>query len=412
MLRWKHMVLARALSSWNDHVKYSLHEARILELITLRMRIAGMYKARASWLTWYEVCALSKCNAWKVYKIVIRWEKIKYVKTFGTWQEQTNVQRKLRVAATKAVKRWTNKALALVWGRWWGEVRRSRVVKKVALRMRSTGMYKVWNSWSDIATELRRQRTLLGKKEIRVQRAGMHKAWASWFMNAAEFRRQRSLIHRMALRVRSSAVFKAWLSWGDNAADLRRRRALLKETAHRMRSVGMYKAWASWRGNCDALCRMNALHMRSVKRMHKRRTAVSLRIWLQNSKEQIRMETECTKIKMRMANRGIALMFLTWYAHSTETARLEKMCRKLVVRMPSHMICLIKSLNRWGATMVELRRQRRVLSTVAARMRYACVYAALASWMDINKGRRRRWDVLRKILNRMISEMFLTWCIA
>jgi hypothetical protein len=277
------------------------------------MRIAGMYKARASWLTWYEVCALSKSNAFKVYKIVIRWEKIKYVKTFGAWEEQGKAQRKLRFAATKAVKHWTNNSLSLAWVRWWGETRRSRVVKKVAQRMRSTGMYKAWNSW---------------------------------------------------------------------------------------------------RGNCDALCRMNALHMRSVKSMHKRISAVSLCIWLQNSKEQIRMETECTKIKMRTANRGIALMFLTWYAHSTEKARLKKMCRKLAVRMQSHMICLVKSLNRWGATMVELRRQRRVLSTVAARMRYACVYAALASWVDINKGRRRRWDVLRKILNRMISEMFLTWCVA
>jgi hypothetical protein len=313
MLRWKHMVLARALSSWNDHVKDSLHKERVLERTTLRMRIAGMYKARASWLTWYEVCALSKSNAFKVYKIVIRWEKIKYVKTFGAWEEQGKAQRKLRFAATKAVKHWTNNSLSLAWVRWWGETRRSRVVKKVAQRMRSTGMYKAWNSW---------------------------------------------------------------------------------------------------RGNCDALCRMNALHMRSVKSMHKRISAVSLCIWLQNSKEQIRMETECTKIKMRTANRGIALMFLTWYAHSTEKARLKKMCRKLAVRMQSHMICLVKSLNRWGATMVELRRQRRVLSTVAARMRYACVYAALASWVDINKGRRRRWDVLRKILNRMISEMFLTWCVA
>ena len=89
------MVLARALSSWNDHVKDSLHKERVLERTTLRMRIAGMYKARASWLTWYEVCALSKSNASKVYKIVIRWEKIKYVKTFGAWEEQTKAQRKL-----------------------------------------------------------------------------------------------------------------------------------------------------------------------------------------------------------------------------------------------------------------------------------------------------------------------------
>ncbi len=38
---------------------------------------------------------MSKSNTWKMFKIVIRWEKIKYVKTFGAWEEQTKAQRKL-----------------------------------------------------------------------------------------------------------------------------------------------------------------------------------------------------------------------------------------------------------------------------------------------------------------------------
>ena len=33
--------------------------------------------------------------------VVTKWEKIKYVKAFGTWQEQTKAQRKLRVAVTE-----------------------------------------------------------------------------------------------------------------------------------------------------------------------------------------------------------------------------------------------------------------------------------------------------------------------
>ena len=45
--------------------------------------------------------------------VVTKWEKIKYVKAFGTWQEQTKVQLKLRVAETEADKRWTNKVRAL-----------------------------------------------------------------------------------------------------------------------------------------------------------------------------------------------------------------------------------------------------------------------------------------------------------
>lgn len=278
--------------------------------------------------------------------------------------------------------------------------------------MRSAGMYKAWNSWAEIATELRRERRVLSTVTASMRHACAYAAFASWVYMSKGQRRRQDVLRKIVLMMMHAALFKAWNRWlehamqvtqlrqnlrkvaarmqhrglckswatwtenVDNAAERRRRRALLEKAAQRMRIAGMNKAWASWRGNCDALCRMNALHMRIVKSMHRRITVVSLFIWLQNSKEQIRMETGCTKIKMRMTSRGIALMLLTWYAHS-----------------------------------IELRRHRRLLSTAAARMRYACVYAALASWVDINKGRRRRWDVLRKILNRMISEMFLTWCV-
>ena len=52
MLRWQHLVLAEAYSSWNDHVKEKelLQKERGLEEMALRMRNAGMLKVLASWL--------------------------------------------------------------------------------------------------------------------------------------------------------------------------------------------------------------------------------------------------------------------------------------------------------------------------------------------------------------------------
>ena len=52
MLRWQHLVLAEAYSSWNDHVKEKelLQKEAGLEEMALRMRNAGMLKVLASWL--------------------------------------------------------------------------------------------------------------------------------------------------------------------------------------------------------------------------------------------------------------------------------------------------------------------------------------------------------------------------
>jgi hypothetical protein len=69
-----------------------------------------------------------------------------------------------------------------------------------------------------------------------------------------------------------------------------------------------------------------------------------------------------------------------------------------------------KSWALWLDNATELRRQRRVLSTVTARMRHTCVYAAFASWVDMSKGQRRRRDVLRKIVPMMIhAALFKAW---
>ena len=51
MLRWQHLVLAEAYSSWNDHVKEKelLQKERGLEEMALRMRNACILKVLASW---------------------------------------------------------------------------------------------------------------------------------------------------------------------------------------------------------------------------------------------------------------------------------------------------------------------------------------------------------------------------
>ena len=62
-----------------------------------------------------RVRATSKSNAREVNKILTRWGKMRYAKAFGSWEEQTKDNRKLPVLATKVVKRWEKKALALAW---------------------------------------------------------------------------------------------------------------------------------------------------------------------------------------------------------------------------------------------------------------------------------------------------------
>jgi hypothetical protein len=50
-----------------------------------------------------------------------------------------------------------------------------------------------------------------------------------------------------------------------------------------------------------------------------------------------------------------------------------------------------------------------MLSTVTARMRYGCVYAAFASWVDMRKGKRAN-EVLRNIVLMMIhAALFKAW---
>jgi cation transport regulator ChaB len=123
---------------------------------TLAMRNARkMYKIVSRWENmhyakafgrWHNVYATNRQNARKLQKILTRRQKMKYAKAFGTGQEQTKAQRKLRVAATKVVKRWANKTVALAWGKWWREVRHSRVAKRVVLKWMQNTICTAWRT--------------------------------------------------------------------------------------------------------------------------------------------------------------------------------------------------------------------------------------------------------------------------
>ena len=168
---------------------------------------------------------------------------------FGAWQEQTKAQRKLSVAATKAVKLWTNKALALAWGRLWGEVRRSRVVKKVALKWMQKAICEAWRMWETRVKEHRRQKGLLEKAAQRMRSAGIDKAWASWIDNATELRRQRRVLSTVTVRMRHACVYAAFASWVDMSKGHRRRwRAndVLRKTVLMMIHAALFKAWNRW----------------------------------------------------------------------------------------------------------------------------------------------------------------------
>ena len=60
------------------------------------------------------------------------------------------------------------------------------------------------------ATELRRQRFLLGKMVLRMRSAGVYNAWVSWLDNVMELKRPAGVSYKVLLRWKSQRMAKMY----------------------------------------------------------------------------------------------------------------------------------------------------------------------------------------------------------
>jgi hypothetical protein len=106
------------------------------------------------WMQWHFKMQELKRLRSVTKKIVLRWENVKYARTFMRWVEQTAEQRRLRLTSTKVVKRWMHGVLAAVWMQWVGkkdkQMRLRNMLSQVTKRWKCGCLWSAFERWTDI----------------------------------------------------------------------------------------------------------------------------------------------------------------------------------------------------------------------------------------------------------------------
>ena len=179
VLRMRNKVIFKVWVAWLDTVQELIRQRSLLEKMTERMQSRNIFKV---WMAWLDnvnelhrhkndALRLMTCRFVAALDLKERLEKMRYATVLGSWQDQTAVERRLRVVCTK-----------------------------VEATVRQGCLYKAWATWCANAKVLRRQRNLLERMKLRMRSVFFHKAWASWDMHVQEVRRLQGLLQKMALQ--------------------------------------------------------------------------------------------------------------------------------------------------------------------------------------------------------------------
>jgi hypothetical protein len=344
------MVLRNAWASWLDTAKELRRQGDLLQKFALRMRNKSMFKAWAYWDMNVKELRRQKSGALRlmtrrflaVVTLKERLEKVRYATVFGSWQDWTAVERKLRVVGTK-------------------------VETTVCHRC----LHTAWASWQANGKDLRRQRNLLERVTLRMRRVFFHRAWASWRMTVKKLQRRRSLLEKMALRMRNKGVHKAWSSW-----DI---------TVKLIRAVESEKERS--RLQLLAISEFGETEKEELSRAGER--------------EKERRIVQAKRIVRRLLHSQLLYAFDSYAYRVSEVRRQRETVRRVVQRMQQR--ALARAFDFFIGTAGQLKAKRQIVHKTMGRWRKKAMATAMWAWMEYMEdvAQERKDEALNEVRNQL-----------
>ena len=138
---------------------------------------------------------------------------------------RASMQKRLKTAAMKVIKRWTQQSMAVGWNTWSSAVRNEKrmrnVLQKVLARWHKSYLSAAWQTWSWSAAETVRIQALGRKVVARLQNQTAGVAFMRWLGKAGEEKKVRQVARKVVLRWESASKMKAFMRWEDAVAEAR-----------------------------------------------------------------------------------------------------------------------------------------------------------------------------------------------
>ena len=173
---------------------------------------------------------------------------------FGAWQtwgEMVRMQKSVEQMAGKAIKRWKNQKIAMIFDRWIDLVEANKhmrfVTKKVVARWKNKLLVGVYNAWVEFLEAGKRRRQLVARAAGKWKNAMMGGAFQGWAETARERKERRIAVKRAVLRMKNRVVCMCVNSWQELVEDKQRVRTLLRLVVNRYNVANLNYGWLRWR---------------------------------------------------------------------------------------------------------------------------------------------------------------------
>jgi hypothetical protein len=313
------------------------------------------------------------------------------------------------------------------------ELRRQRsLVEKIALRMRSVGLYKAWARWEEqwrqvkkmrrsaekvasrwrnmliapafltlkeSAKELKGMRNAGAKVILRWQRLGLSNGFYGWSEHAATQRRMDNVGEKIMLRWQNMLLAPAYSSWNDHVKELLHKKRVLEKVALRMRHAGMCKAWATWFANATELRRQRSLLEKMALRMRSMWLYKGWGRWKEQWRQEKTMRHSAEKVVSRWRSMLLVSAFLGLKVSAKERKEMRKLGAKLMLRW--HRLELSNGFHGWMGCAATQRRMAVAAEKIVLRWRHLAISPAMSRWTEYVSDKRRMVQSAEKVVRRM-----------
>ena len=282
------------------------------------------------------------------------------------WYEHTKSK---LLSSAELVNRWTNNTQALAWGKWRGQVRRSRVAKKLVMWWIEKKLFAAWKTWERQVEKKHRCKLLAraaDKIEVRCNKVHLAKVVAWWKDNIKKLRHKEKALEKMVLRMQSVGMCKAFALWIDNATKLRRLWSLLQKMSLRMRSAGMCKGWVRWEEQWRQGKKMRRSAEKVIKRWQNTSLAPAFLALMESAKELKGMRNARARVMLRWQRLGLSTGFYRWREHVENQRQMASAAEKIVLRRRHHAIS--PAMSQWTQYVSDRTRMARSAERAVRRM--------------------------------------------
>ena len=294
--------------------------------------------------------------------------------------------------------RWKNMRVACAYDGWYRKAVRSRTLEKAAQRCALVWLqghvYRAYLTWRDFSVASARMRRLAGRVLGHWQRKSLSAAFEGFAHSARKLIRQRTSLARVLVRWQNQLASRVFASWCLHAQEQARAQKTSLRVVRHWRNRTLAAAFGRWLEACQLKRRARGLQNTSILRMRNRELWSAFEVLARNASKQRYVRVRAVQVLRGWQHASLLGAWHKWLESRRHFSRMRRVMDTIARRIRNAVAG--QAFFGWHAHACAQRRAAWTVARILSRWKQTSLVRAWSKWLEGAKHFRRVQDVMEK----------------